>query len=239
MGKLDMLWEYQQRELEKDALERELLNTPSRVKYNKLHAFLLEQQKTISRLQKELQKKQAIMEKLSTKMAKFIADLELEHSEYEGMLKDEECTAAEITECRENYEKLLRELNTIQRELSAVTTSIDTEMKEYKKTRTNAAEAKKEYDQLRVVCENELKENDGTRKELDKKVEAAAKKVDAQLLERYKRVKSNHAMPMAKVENSQCGGCNMSLPMVVIKRVQSSDDIVECENCGRILYTAE
>lgn len=239
MGKLDMLWEYQLRELEKDALERELLNTPSRVKYNKLHAFLLEQQKTISRVQKELQKKQAVMENLTAKMAKFITNLELENSEYEGMLKDEECTAAEITECRENYEKLLRELNTIQRELSALTTSIDTEMKEYKKTRAKASEAKKEYDQLRVVCESELNENDGARKELDRKAESAAKKVDVQLLERYKRVKTNHAMPMAKVENSQCGGCNMSLPMVVIKRVQSSDDIVECENCGRILYTAE
>jgi predicted nucleic acid-binding Zn-ribbon protein len=44
---------------------------------------------------------------------------------------------------------------------------------------------------------------------------------------------------MAKVENKQCGGCNMSLPMVVIKRVQGSDSIVECDNCGRILYAGE
>ena len=31
----------------------------------------------------------------------------------------------------------------------------------------------------------------------------------------------------------------MSLPMVVVKRVMNSDSIVECDNCGRILYAGE
>ena len=41
---------------------------------------------------------------------------------------------------------------------------------------------------------------------------------------------------MAKVENYQCSGCNMSLPTSTVKRVATGEGIVECENCGRILY---
>ena len=64
----------------------------------------------------------------------------------------------------------------------------------------------------------------------------AAKAVDAELLARYKRIKGRYAVPMAKVENNQCSGCNMSLPTSTVKRVATGEGIVECENCGRILY---
>ena len=69
-----------------------------------------------------------------------------------------------------------------------------------------------------------------------KAADEAAKAVDAELLARYKRIKGRYAVPMAKVENNQCSGCNMSLPTSTVKRVATGEGIVECENCGRILY---
>ena len=52
-------------------------------------------------------------------------------------------------------------------------------------------------------------------------------------------MKLHHAVPIARVINSKCGGCNMSLPMVMLKKIATTDGIVECENCGRILYSGE
>jgi predicted nucleic acid-binding Zn-ribbon protein len=52
-------------------------------------------------------------------------------------------------------------------------------------------------------------------------------------------VKLHHVVPIAKIVNSKCGGCNMSLPMVMLKKIATTDGIVECENCGRILYGNE
>ena len=77
------------------------------------------------------------------------------------------------------------------------------------------------------VCALQLKQPDA---------DEAAKAVDAELLARYKRIKGRYAVPMAKVENNQCSGCNMSLPTSTVKRVATGEGIVECENCGRILY---
>ncbi|MPN37753.1 hypothetical protein SDC9_185274 [bioreactor metagenome] len=61
--------------------------------------------------------------------------------------------------------------------------------------------------------------------------------MDPVLLKRYAAVKSHHAVPMAMVEQEQCSGCRMSLPMVVVRKVTAGDGLVECENCGRILYS--
>lgn len=236
MGKLDALWEYQAVELKKEALEREVINTPARTKLNKLHGFLTEQQNAISRTQREIVQRQTALERLQDQVEKLLNRVELERSEFDEMQNDEECTAEEMTECRHNHERLLDELAAVRREISDLVKWLDSAVKEYKDTRNKAGKAKKEYDTLRVVCEEEYAKSEGSRKEADAAVAALAANVDPALLERYKRVKRNHTVPMAKVENNQCGGCNMSLPMVVVKRVQSSDGLVECENCGRILY---
>lgn len=236
MSKLDALWEYQAVELKKEAYEKEVRNTPARARLTKLHGFLTEQQAVISRLQTEITQKQAAIEKLSDHADKLNKDIELERSEFEQMQKDEECTAEEMTECRENHEKLLHDLNATRKELTDLLNWLNNAMADYKATRNKAGKAKKEYDQMRAICDEEFNQSAGKRKELEAELAAQADHVDPALLERYKKVKRNHNAPMAKVESNQCGGCNMSLPMVVIKNVIGSDSIVECDNCGRILY---
>ena len=239
MGKLDVLWQYQALDVERDRLEREARNTPNRVKLNKLHGFLSDQQAAISKLQKEMEQKQAALDKLEEQVNEQQRQIELEGSELEQMLKDEECTAEEFTECRQNYEKLQSEIASTRKELLELLKWIDQAAKDYKATRSAAGRAKKEYDAMRLACEQELEAAKGPLQAAAARVEDQAKLVDPALLSAYQRVKKNHAVPMAKVENNQCGGCNMSLPMVVVKRVANGAGIVECENCGRILYASE
>ncbi|MDL2236156.1 C4-type zinc ribbon domain-containing protein [Christensenellaceae bacterium OttesenSCG-928-L17] len=236
MSKLDALYAYQTAELKKEELEREVMNTPSRARLKKLHTFLKDQQNQLLRIQQDIVQREADTQKLQAQADKFAHDIDLERSEFENMLKDEEVTAAEITENRQNLEKILSRLNAAQREVTQALAGMEHSLREYTETRKKASAAKKEYDQLRVVCQEELDNSAPQRAQAQQAAEELAKSVDPALMEKYKRVKRNHAMPVAKVENNQCGGCNMSLPTVVVKRVASSTSIVECENCGRILY---
>ena len=41
---------------------------------------------------------------------------------------------------------------------------------------------------------------------------------------------------MALIKGDQCGGCNISLPSLVVNSVREGQKLIECENCGRILY---
>ena len=70
------------------------------------------------------------------------------------------------------------------------------------------------------------------------RTEQESKKVDSKLLEKYHNIKQHCTPPMAKLINGQCSGCFMSLPSATLLDIRSGDRIVECDNCGRILYDA-
>lgn len=46
--------------------------------------------------------------------------------------------------------------------------------------------------------------------------------------------KGGHAV--SKVEGGMCQGCRVTLPTLELQKVHNSDDTVQCNNCGRILY---
>ena len=73
--------------------------------------------------------------------------------------------------------------------------------------------------------------------ELKERAEKEAANVDAGLLERYREVKQHVTPPIAQLNGNRCGCCNMSMPAAVMNEV-GSGKLVECDNCGRILYVA-
>lgn len=236
MNKLDALWEYQQAELALEKVEARIKTTPSRQKLNKLHAFLSEQQALITSIQKQIEARSASVEKLTAQIDAFERKYELELSEFNTMQNDEECTAAEMAESRRALESLINQVDTARRDLYDTIAWIEKATADYKETYARAGKAKKEYDAVRLQCEAEIAQ---AQPEIDA-AKAAAQTcraaVEPAIINKYDSVKSHHATPMAKVENNQCGGCNMSLPTTTVKRVAAGTGLVECENCGRILY---
>ena len=69
-------------------------------------------------------------------------------------------------------------------------------------------------------------------------LEKEAAKLDKADLEKYRQIKLHCTPPMAKLVNGQCSGCFMSLPSATLLEISKGERIVECDNCGRILYDA-
>ena len=67
-------------------------------------------------------------------------------------------------------------------------------------------------------------------------MEEAGKGIEPELLERYKVIRQHSMPPIAKLIGGQCTGCNMALPSAVSRRIAEGKELVECDNCGRILY---
>lgn len=237
MKKLDALWKYQQTELALERLESRVKTTPARLKLNKLHAYLTEQQNSIGTIQKSIEGRKASVDKLSEQVDDLEHKYELEVSEFAVMQRDEEVTAEEMTESRKSLESLMARMDSARRELYDTLAWIERATADYKDTFTKAGKAKKEYDEVRAQCEEELAEAQPKIEEAKRNLTTSAARVDVPLMERYRKIKNHHATPVAKVENNQCSGCNMSLSTTTVKRVAADEEIVECENCGRILYT--
>lgn len=235
MTQLEALWKYQQAEMNLDKLTRELKNTPARQKRHKLRIYLQDQTDKISAFQGEITEKSTIAKGFSDKLASLLKEYDLEQDELKIMLEDDECTAEELKEAREALEGLNDKVAALKKNLSETAAWIEKTLEDINSTYASAGKAKKEYDSIKAVCDAEEAETKPRINAAKREVECAALQLDPLLLKKYRAVKKNHAQPMAKVENDQCGGCNMSLPTVVIRRVQAGNGIVECENCGRIL----
>ncbi len=73
--------------------------------------------------------------------------------------------------------------------------------------------------------------------ELRKKREEAAKDVDPELLEEYRRIAAKKgASALAQVVNGTCQGCFMQLPPQLGHTAEAGVGIVHCPSCSRILY---
>lgn len=71
--------------------------------------------------------------------------------------------------------------------------------------------------------------------------EAAKQKIEQQvnpvILERFKNVQAKYdGVGIVKIENETCSGCNTILPATLINAVRQYNKVVQCENCGRILF---
>lgn len=227
---------YQDADLEKQQIENGLKTTSNRVKLNKLTKYIKQQQATLAKLNDDMEGFSASMARMNAQHKAVLDRLDLETSEFDTLKGDEECTSEEMTEFRHDIEKLQREANNLEKEIKQLFRNLDEAIAEYQKTRQQGSKAKKEYDQLKVVCQKEKDDAAIDMLAADRKMEELAKKVSPTLMTRYNRVRQHHNMPVVEVRDGKCSGCNMSLPSLAIRRLIGEDMILECENCGRLLY---
>ena len=236
MSRPTALLAYQDADLEKQQIDASVRTTANRQKLNKLAKYIKQQQATLVKLNDDMDAFSANLTRMKTQYEAVLKRLDLETSEFETLKGDEECTSEEMTEFRQDIEKLNRESQNLEKEIKQLFQNLDSAVSEYQKTRQQGVKAKKEYDSLRVVCQQEKDDAAMDMLAIDKKMEELEKKVSPSLMTRYKRVRQHHGMPVVEVRDGKCSGCNMSLPSLAIRRLVGEDMILECENCGRLLY---
>jgi predicted nucleic acid-binding Zn-ribbon protein len=80
------------------------------------------------------------------------------------------------------------------------------------------------------VLETRLQELSKERKEL-------AEKMDEDVLDQFERLfVSKGDSAIVAIEHGVCTGCHMKLTIATVKGAESGKEIVNCEQCGRILY---
>ena len=236
MSKPLALLAYQDADLEKQQIDASVRTTANRQKLNKLAKYIKQQQATLNKLNEDMEAFSASLSRLKAQYDAVLKRLDLESSEFETLKGDEECTSEEMTEFRHDIEKLNRESQNLEKEIKQLFQNLDTAVQEYQKTRQQGVKAKKEYDALKVVCQKEKDDAAIDMLAIDKKMEELERRVSPSLMTRYKRVRLHHAMPVVEVRDGKCSGCNMALPSLAIRRLVGEDMILECENCGRLLY---
>jgi predicted nucleic acid-binding Zn-ribbon protein len=148
------------------------------------------------------------------------------------------------TKKNEEYQALAHEIQNAEKEIFKIE---DRELDLMDKAEKIAAEIKKEQQVLTEVNAVALRQQDtlGQREtamktELEKlKTERGAlcKDVDESVMSRYERIMRHRKdSAVVPVQHGICGGCHLQIPPQVMHQAKSSEELVTCDQCGRILY---
>ena len=234
MSKYDLLWEYQNNDLQLDRIEGTLKQSPLRQRLVKVRNVLVEAQEQLNRMDADAERKQAHFYKLAAE----VDALEKELTQFieDNHEEDAELAWEEIAEMRQEGEGIQEQLRRRDKDLNQIIAELGVLDKQIADLRVRVTKAKRAYATMKAQYDVELRKVAEEQAPFKKIREEMEPQVDPQLLARYKRLRQSHPTALARVIEGKCAGCNMSLAAVALKGVEAGEGIVECENCGRMLY---
>mgnify|MGYP000514842615 FL=1 len=233
---LDQLWQFMQVDMEADRFENKMRQSENRQKLLKQRTFLMDQQTNMKKLESEIAVMQDRLEAIRDEADRLDKLLAAAAAEIEA---NPPATAEDADKRAESVQKLVDSLSRYEQELLKLRKDSETKDRQQKEIRVRAAKTKIEYDQLKQVYDTEFKKDSAQLQKLRADIEKEAAKVEPKLLERYHSIKQHCTPPMARLIDGQCSGCFMSLPSATLLELKEGNRIVECDNCGRILYIEE
>ena len=233
---LDQLWQFMQVDMEADRFENKMRQSENRQKLLKQRTFLMDQQTNMKKLESEIAVMQDRLEAIRDEADRLDKLLAAAAAEIEA---NPPATAEDADKRAASVQKLVDSLSRYEQELQKLRKDSETKDRQQKEIRVRAAKTKIEYDQLKQVYDTEFKKDSAQLQKLRADIEKEAAKVEPKLLERYHSIKQHCTPPMARLIDGQCSGCFMSLPSATLLELKEGNRIVECDNCGRILYIEE
>lgn len=233
---LKALWDFMQVDMAADNFEAEMRKSPNRQKLIKRRNFLMEQQANMKKIEGEIAVMQDRLEAVRDEAQRLEGVLS---STLEDISANPPATLEETQRRMDAVQKLSDTLSHYEQELSKMRKDADSRDRQQKDIRVRAAKAKQEYDQVRQVYDKEFKEDTAKLSQMRADIEKEAAKQAPALLSRYRAIKQHCTPPMARLSNNQCCGCFVQLPSATLRLIKEGKDVVECDNCGRILYCEE
>jgi predicted nucleic acid-binding Zn-ribbon protein len=148
------------------------------------------------------------------------------------------------TRKNEEFAALNHEIEHAEKEITVLEDSELELMEAYDKGLAAVAAAEKELLQFREKAK--LKKSDLEKRTAmlasdligaEEKQAAAEKAVPEDALPRYRRIlKSKKDVAIVPIRHGACGGCHMKLTSQTVLSAKASEQLVACENCGRLVY---
>lgn len=231
MSQLELLWDYQQADVEAERQENTMKRSPTRQRLLKYQEYLREQKAANLRLEEEVHAMTDRMDALKDAIAHTEEQLRALHERLEAEKPDDgDALQAFIQETQH----LLQNVAGYEQEVRRIRKDAADRDNQQRDIVQRAAKVRNDYDRLKAEYDVEYKESVKKLEELRAVVAEKAKAIEPSYMEKYKSIKQHSMPPLAQLSGDQCGGCRMSLPSAVVRSVRGGTP-VECESCGRLL----
>jgi predicted nucleic acid-binding Zn-ribbon protein len=145
----------------------------------------------------------------------------------------------------DEYTAAIREADAARKQISALETQILEQMEQLEKAETSLNERADEIVTMNSDRETKLKAFDEETGRIGDRLIAARKEreevfanLPKPMSALYSRIgaRIRDGVAVAEARNRSCSACFMSLRPQVMAEVRRGEDIITCDNCGRILY---
>ncbi|MDG1891610.1 MAG: C4-type zinc ribbon domain-containing protein [Verrucomicrobiota bacterium] len=170
-------------------------------------------------------------------------DLELE---VESKKKQINRYASQQLETRKNeeYQALTNEIETCRREIAqtedqelVLMEAYDVKLHDIAEAESISKEAQRDADEQVVLLKERESNQQKEKAALETDRAELTSKVDAKVLSRYERLfLKKRGKVIVGINRGVCGGCHMALPTQIQVACKGQKEIVNCVNCGRIVY---
>jgi uncharacterized protein len=145
------------------------------------------------------------------------------NEEYRALAHEISMARTAIVKLEDQELELMEQLDGVQKEATSAHHSSD-------EARREVERQVREIDSREIHLKAELARLEAERA-------ALAGEADLEVLTRYERLRRTKGeRVVVGIAHGVCGGCHMKLPAQILISCQTSQELVPCSNCGRILY---
>lgn len=221
---------YQDIDSEIKKIEAQIADNTNRKNAIKMQQFLKDAQSKLVELEKRSDdtiKAYNQYNEIYNKMAKNLEVAE-KNSGSDDVSKSEGLLDA-IDTISSNLSKLDKEMASIIANCASIQNEVASIMKSARTAKANLQKYKDEFAKFK-------EEMDAKIAELKEELAKQAKKVDKNLLAKYKQKSAEKINVFVAEVSGKCGGCRMEISASKLNTLKT-DGFIECENCGRIIYS--
>ena len=233
MSQLELLWQYQQADVEVDNLEMSIRRSPKRQKLVKLRDSFQDLQKSLKQVEDEVL---AMLDRTDA-LKDAIALSEEQIKQLQNRIQSETLDGSEqVRNYIEEAQRISNSLNDYEHETRRIRKNAADRDRVQRDIKVRLIAAKEEFIPLREEYDTEYKQAQSQVETLRERAKEKLAGIEAEYLEKYNTIKQHSIPPIAKLQNGQCGGCNMSFPSSVLHSIKNGK-LVECETCGRMIIS--
>ena len=124
----------------------------------------------------------------------------------------------------------------IERNLNIQLVNIKGILKEFENTKNGVIKAKNKHKESKEKYEALVNTITPEINKVKKEMQALESSVDEKLMSKYKALKHDNIFPVfVPLNNGNCGGCRMALPMGKLDKLKT-DGYIVCDQCGRVIF---
>jgi predicted nucleic acid-binding Zn-ribbon protein len=152
---------------------------------------------------------------------------------YGGSMKN----PRELTGFQQDLEMLKAQRGEREDKLLAIMMDVETAQQDVSRKTSEFAAVEKDWNENQQKLSHQQTELEAELAKLEQKRELIVGQTDSASLGLYEEMRrARQGLAVSKVMQGRCQGCRISLPMSDQQRARMGHELVQCSNCGRILY---